>query len=119
MTTVHDFSKIVNIDGVKSYYLVKFDGTGIAFQGENADTIFPFVAFSGLNCDAISPLLGFSKFKHIIFTRENREDVIAFSLSNYFLAVIKEADAPATDLVQSVSTFIQAIISENVANQSK
>lgn len=113
MTSVQDFAKIENIDGVKSYYLVKYDGSGIAFKGEKAKDIFPFVAFSGLNCDAICPLLGFSKFKHVIFSRKNHEDVIAFSLSNYFLAVIKEADAPVADLAQKVSDFIQAIINSN------
>ena len=113
MTTVHDFSKVLDINGVKSYYLVKFDGSGLAFKGENAEAIFPFVAFTGLNCDAICPLLGFSNFKHIVYSRKSHEDVIAFSLSNYFLAVIKEANAPSTDLIVNVSAFIQKIISEN------
>ena len=113
MASVNDFSKIVNIDGVKSYYLVKYEGTGIAFDGDNADSIFPFVAFSGLNCDAMCPLLGFSKFKYIVFSRKSREDVIAFSLSSYFLAVIKQADAPASELIRKVSAFIKTIVNEN------
>lgn len=113
MTTVQDFAKIETIDGVKGYYLVKYDGSGIVFKGDNAGAVFPFAAFSGLNCEAFCPLLGFSKFKHAVFARKSREDVIVFSLSNYFLAVIKEADAPVVDVTQKVDDFIRAIFNTN------
>ena len=84
MTTVHDFSKVLDINGVKSYYLVKFDGSGLAFTGENAEAIFPFVAFTGLNCDAICPLLGFSNFKHIIYSRKKPGGCDRFFLEQLF-----------------------------------
>jgi len=95
---------------------VKYDGAGLAFQGKNADTIFPFIAFSGLNCDTIRSLLGFTRFNHMIFSRQSQEDIIVFSLNNYFLAVIKQAEASANDLVSKVKAFIQAIKNGSAAS---
>ena len=107
MTTIHDFSNVSKVDGVKGFYLAKYDGSGVAFKGDKADDIFPFIAFAGLNCDSIRSLLGYTRFNQIIFTRRCREDIIIFSLSNHFLAVMKEANTPTPDLVRKVNEFIQ------------
>jgi hypothetical protein len=109
MTRISDFAKVSSIDGVKGYYLVKYNGSIVSYQGDNADTICPCIAFSGLNCDAISSILGFSKFNHMTFSRKCQENIIIFSLGNHFLAVIKKANASAPDLIQRVSEFIKQI----------
>ena len=117
MATVQDFTNIKNIDGVKSYYLVKYDGKGLAFHGDNADDLFPFIAFAGLNCDTIRSSLGLSEFKHMVFSRQSQEDLLLFGFSNYFLAVIKEAKASADDLVLKIDDFIETIKKSSTAGQ--
>jgi hypothetical protein len=116
MTDISDFAKVSGIDGVKSYYLVKYNGSIVSYKGDSADTICPCIAFSGLNCDAISSTLGFSKFNHMTLSRQCQENMIIFSLGNHFLAVIKQANASAPDLIRRVSEFIKNL--GNIDGQS-
>lgn len=113
MTSVHDLSNLLNIDGIKNYYLVKYDGSGLAAHGAKADAVFPFVAFAGLNSDLIRSLFRFSKFNHMILSRQCQEDVIIFSVKNHFLAVIKNSRGQTPDIIEKVYAFLQETIAKN------
>ncbi|MFZ1984050.1 MAG: hypothetical protein WAU91_06530 [Desulfatitalea sp.] len=118
MAAVLDFEKVSTIDGVKSFYLVKQDGAVLASQGDSADSVCACIVLSGLNGDAIRSLLGYSKFNYLIFTRQCQENVIVFPLSNCFLAVMKEANAPTPILIQKVNEFLQTIKSKPNTGQN-
>ena len=107
MADILDFAKVSSIEGVKSYYLVKYNGAIVSCQGESAETLCPYIAFSGLNSDAIRSLLKYSKLNYLVFWRKCRENMIIFSLGNHFLAVIKKANAPTPDLIRKISELIK------------
>ena len=109
MVSILEFQKISGIDGLKHFFLVKQDGSIVAHDDYKADILGPCVALAGLNCDAIRSLLGYSRFNYMVFSRQCKEDMVVFPMSNYFLAVIKEPNASTTDLILLVGDFIRTI----------
>ena len=104
-----DVAQLSDIDGIRSYYLVRYDGEVVSSQGDRIDNLFPYIAFSGINSDAIRSSLGFSQFKYMILSRRCRESVIIFSLTNSFLAIVKKAEAATPDLIKNVHACIQTV----------
>jgi predicted regulator of Ras-like GTPase activity (Roadblock/LC7/MglB family) len=101
--------KISSIDGIKGYCLVKHDGSLVAGKGYQSEDLCQCIALSGLNGDAVCSLLGYSHFNYLVFSRQSKESVIIFPMENHFLAVIKEAYATTTNLIQKVNEFAEGI----------
>jgi hypothetical protein len=118
MTTILDFVKIAKIEGVLGFFLIKHDGSVVAHKGAETDDLSPMIALSGLNCDAIKSVMGFTKFRYMVFSRKSKEHVIIFPLSSYFLAVIKQADSHAPDLIKKIRKFINDIKNKHTMSQT-
>jgi predicted regulator of Ras-like GTPase activity (Roadblock/LC7/MglB family) len=93
-----DFEKLSSIAGVKSYYVVKHDGSLVAAKGDAATEIPQFLALAGLNGEAICSLLGHTQFNHMILSRQGKESILIFPLEDQFLAIMKEPHATTADL---------------------
>ena len=114
MKPTQALEKVSGIVGVKSYFLVKNDGSLVSGKGDAATEVPQCIALSGLNGEAICTLLGFSRFSHMIFSRQSKESVIIFPIQDQFLAVIKESYASAANLIPMISELISEIETINV-----
>ncbi len=101
-----DLEKLSSTAGVKSYYLVKHDGSLVGAKAEAATEITQFLALSGLNGEAICSLLGHSRFNHMILSRQNKESILIFPIEGHFLAIMKEPGATTADLIPSIRELI-------------
>lgn len=118
MTTILDFVKITKLEGLKGFFLVKNDGTVVAHKGEDTESVSPVIALSGLNCIAIQTVLELEKFKYMIFSRSNKENVLIFPMRSYFLGIIKESDASTPDLIAEIKKFFGTIQNKHTVSQN-
>jgi hypothetical protein len=100
---------ISEIIGVKSYYLLKHDGSQVAGKSSAATELCQYIALSGLNGEAICSLLGKSRLNHMIFSRQGKESIIIFPMKDHFLAVMKEAGTSTANLIPRISELIDGI----------
>lgn len=106
MEPVLDLEKLSRIAGVKSYYLVKHDGTLVSANGHVAPEIVQYIALSGLNGEAACSLLGQPHFNHMILSRQCKESIIVFPMANHLLAIVKEPGAATSDLNPKIRDLI-------------
>lgn len=114
MATIKEFEKIAEIAGVKSYILVKNNGSVAARQIEEPERIARIVLRCGQNSDAI----GVSRFRYLVLARENRENFIIFPIGNYYLGVVKEKNIDSMVLVNSVLDFFENLPGKRSSAQS-
>jgi len=102
MTTLEEFSKIIEIDCLKQYILIKNNGIILANTMAKAKNIVDFVLACGDNCRALTNY----RVMFFMFPRDNHENFFIFSLGKYYLGVVKNQGADDGMLVKKVLTFI-------------
>lgn len=106
MEPILDLEKLSGIAGVKSYYIVKHDGSVVAAKEEAVTEISQYLALTGMNGEAICSLLGKSQFNHMTLSRQNKESILIFPLEDHFLAIMKEPSASTADLNPKIRELI-------------
>lgn len=112
MPTILDFAKIVKVEGVKNFILIRKDGQVMTHNMEHPESLSPFIVLCGLNADAIGLSLELQQMVNITVMRENKEHLHIFPAGNYFAAVFQQADAYTPDVVKSISKFIGTVITQ-------
>lgn len=115
MATIQEFSKrISDIEGVKSYILIRNDGHVVTHNVDDPETVSTMIVFSGLSSDEIRSVMGFSGLSYFILTRENKEKLLIFPIRTYFLGIFQQADAYGPDVIEKVQEFIHAITKQKI-----
>ncbi len=106
MEPVLDLDKLSSIPGIKSYCLVKHDGSLVAEKGAASTEVYQYIALSSLNGEAICSLLGHPQFNHMILSRQSKESIIIFPLEGHVLAIVKAPGAATAELNPKIRELI-------------
>ncbi len=106
MATIEEFKGIISkLKGIKGYILVRNDGKIAAYKAGTPKYLSDLALKCGKNCDTID----LSRFRCLLLSRRNNENIFIFPVGNYYLGVIKEKEFDDTVLMNTVLNFIKSL----------
>lgn len=114
MATIDEFRRVAEIEGVKSFILVRDDGEIAARNMDEAESIAAMVLRCGRNPERI----GTARYRYQVFGRKGGEDFFIFPVGNYYLGVIKEREIDSGLLVDGVLYFVKALPRKRPSTES-
>jgi hypothetical protein len=105
MTTLEDFNKISNVDGVDQYILIDNKQNIITHDIENPDKVASIITTCGKNSYAIAK----TQLKYLIFSRSCKNNIFIFPVGNYYLGVVKSKNIENITLANNIDNFLKAL----------
>lgn len=110
MATALDLLEISQVKGVKDVILFNKEGTIVASSDhnpiKNQKNTQNFIINLISDCGNIATLVGSSRIIHIIISKKNRENIIAFIIGSHILGITKEAETDTSFLIKEVNRFM-------------
>ncbi len=107
MATLNDFKRLADLKGVKYYILVKRDGAVVSANMEDAVVLSSTIVMSGLNSEGLETKMGGQRHRYLTIERSDGEDLVVFSLGNYFLGIIKILNCDSLQAITEVIGFLK------------
>ncbi len=108
-------NRILQIEGVENFILMKEDGDIIAHNintsQEDPESVSTVVLSTGLHSDNLKSIMGFTHFNCLKIVREKKENIFVFPLKNYFLGIFQDPknDKNSLTLIKNVTNFIYGV----------
>jgi len=109
MASASDFAKLKDINGVFQYILVRNDGHVVTHNTKDAVAFSSTIVMSGRNCKQLESVLDSGQYIYLCVERENGHNLLVFSLGNYFLGIIEEADSDTQTTVDLIIDYLKTI----------
>ena len=109
MATAKDFSRLIEINGVAQFILVRNDGSVVSGNFSDPISVASTIITAGQLCDSLSEDLNNKRYIHLCVERSNGENIFIFSLGTYYLGIMKHADSDPAMLSDAVLGFLKAL----------
>ncbi len=103
MSSIKDLKKITGVEGVSQYILLGPNGQTISHNIDNHLLLTSMI----ISCTSICKLINGKRFRHLIFSQEDKRDFFIFPVGKHYLGVIKSGDSDAASLPINVANFIK------------
>ena len=108
MTSLKTFKQIARLSGVDQYILVDRQGKIAAHDIKNPERAARMV----LTCGQNSSIIGKTRFKQIMFSRQNQKNIFIFPVGKYYLGVVKQKQIDNITLADNVGNFLDRILNK-------
>jgi hypothetical protein len=111
MASAKDFARLEQINGIARYILARSDGQMLS-QNRNGSTkdallFASLIAHCGVQCDAMTTDMSGNRYIHLSIERESGDDLLVFSLGQFYLGVFKDADSDRQKVIDNVIYFLK------------
>lgn len=114
MVTIQDYTKkLLTVEGVGSYLLMKNDGRILSHNVADPDSLSSLMAVSGLGIKKIQESMGFHHFNHLLVKRENKENLLLLRMGSVLLGVIQKPNSAWSELLNSLIELQQKVSVKN------
>jgi len=104
MVTVQDYTTLLlQVEEVQNYLLMKPDGKILSHNVSDPDSLSSMLAISNLGIKKIQQSLGFHHFNHMLFKRDNQENLILLKIGSNLLGIQQKANTACSELLSSLT----------------
>ncbi len=76
---------------------------------EDAVALSSTIVMSGINSESLEKKMGGQRYRYLAVERNDGEDLVVFSLGNYFLGIIKMLNYDSPQAITGVIGFLKAL----------
>ncbi|WP_022663950.1 roadblock/LC7 domain-containing protein [Desulfospira joergensenii] len=98
-------SAVAEVRGVDQYIWVDPEGNILAQDTRNPEQFARMV----VSCTRPLYEVGKTKFRQVVFLRENQENIFIFPVGNGYLGVIKQRGVEDDEMVRALAEFLNAV----------